>query len=159
MVEAVEQFKKQRGFGHGGLRLVALKLLAEQPMHGYELIKAVEELTANHYKPSAGVVYPLFTTLQAEGFIQPLACEEESRQQRYEITGQGKEELAKHAEKIQHILARIEQRARQPVCVTRAIENFKLSVRLHLHSRVLDEAQAKRFAAILDHAVKQIEDI
>lgn len=159
MVEAIEQLKKQRGFGHGGLRLVALKLLAEQPMHGYQLIKAVEELTADHYKPSAGVVYPLFSTLLAEGFIQPLLAAQDSRQQRYEITGQGKEELAKHAEKIRHILARIEQRARQPVCVTRAIENFKLSVRLHLHAKVLNDEQARHFAAILDHAVKQIEDI
>lgn len=159
MVELSEHLKKQRGFGHGGLRLVTLKLLAEQPMHGYELIKAVEALTADHYKPSAGVVYPLFAALQAESLIQPVCGEEESRQQRYEITGQGKKELANHAEKIQHILARIEQRAKQPVCVTRAIENFKLSVRLHLHSRVLDEEQARRFAAILDHAVKQIEDI
>lgn len=159
MVDIGEHLKKQRGFGHGGLRLVALKFLAEQPMHGYDLIKAAEELTAGHYKPSAGVVYPLFSTLQTAGLIQPLTGEQDSRQQRYEITRQGKEELANNAEKIQHILARIQQRAKQPVCVTRAIENFKLSIRLHLHSHVLSEQQARQFAAILDHAVKQIEDL
>ena len=59
-----------RGFGHGGLRLVLLKLLSEKPSHGYELIKAIEERFKGGYSPSPGVIYPTLNWLEDEGFIR-----------------------------------------------------------------------------------------
>lgn len=44
-------------FGHGELRLVILDILTRDASHGYELIKAIENLTGG-YTPSAGVIYP-----------------------------------------------------------------------------------------------------
>src|SRR5687768_880554 len=60
----------RRMFGSGELRLVLLKLIADEPRHGYDLIKAVEELTGGEYAPSPGVVYPTLTLLQDMGLIE-----------------------------------------------------------------------------------------
>ena len=49
---------RRRVFDAGELRLVLLKLIADQPRHGYELIRAIEELTGGSYVPSPGMVYP-----------------------------------------------------------------------------------------------------
>src|SRR5687767_1906157 len=42
---------RRRMFGSGELRLVLLKLIADEPRHGYDLIRAVEELTGGEYAP------------------------------------------------------------------------------------------------------------
>lgn len=49
--------RRPRFFGNGELRLVMLDILCGGASHGYELIKAIETLTAGHYAPSPGVVY------------------------------------------------------------------------------------------------------
>ncbi len=54
-----------RMFASGELRLVVLALVGEQPRHGYELIKAIEELAGGVYAPSPGVVYPTLNLLTA----------------------------------------------------------------------------------------------
>ena len=56
-----------RMFGSGELRLVLLKLIADEPRHGYDLIRAIEELTGGDYAPSPGVVYPTLTMLAGHG--------------------------------------------------------------------------------------------
>ncbi len=60
---------RRRVFDSAELRLVLLKLLKDQPRHGYDLIRAVEELTAGAYSPSPGVVYPTLTLLSDMGHI------------------------------------------------------------------------------------------
>ena len=60
---------RKRMFEGGELRLVLLKLIADQPRHGYELIKAIEEMTDGEYAPSPGVVYPTLTMLEDMGLI------------------------------------------------------------------------------------------
>src|ERR1700712_4069095 len=56
-----------RLFDPGELRLVVLALIAEQPRHGYQIIKEVEDRTANTYSPSPGVIYPTLTMLEEVG--------------------------------------------------------------------------------------------
>ena len=56
-------------FEGGELRLVLLKLIADEPRHGYELIKAIEEMTGGEYAPSPGIVYPTLTMLEDMGLI------------------------------------------------------------------------------------------
>ena len=51
----------RRMFDGGELRLVLLKLIADEPRHGYDLIREIEELTGGAYAPSPGVVYPTLT--------------------------------------------------------------------------------------------------
>ncbi|MGB6702751.1 MAG: PadR family transcriptional regulator, partial [Methyloceanibacter sp.] len=48
-------FRVGRMLAQGDLKLLALALIAEQPRHGYELIKLIEEKTSDCYSPSPGV--------------------------------------------------------------------------------------------------------
>ena len=58
---------RRRVFELGESQLVLLKLIADQPRHGYDLIRAIEEMTDGAYAPSPGVVYPTLTMLQDMG--------------------------------------------------------------------------------------------
>src|ERR1700749_3387772 len=58
-----------RMLAQGDLRLLALALIAEQPSHGYEIIKVLEDKTGGWYAPSPGVVYPTLTYLEEAGYV------------------------------------------------------------------------------------------
>jgi DNA-binding PadR family transcriptional regulator len=51
----------------GDLRLVVLSLIDRSPRHGYDIIKAIEELTSGSYSPSPGVIYPTLAAVEAAG--------------------------------------------------------------------------------------------
>jgi DNA-binding PadR family transcriptional regulator len=57
------------GVAEGDLRLVALALIAEAPRHGYEVIKLIEEKTADWYSPAPSLVYPTLTNLAEAGYM------------------------------------------------------------------------------------------
>ena len=77
-------------FAHGQLRLYLLSLLAERPMHGYELIQALSERFGGTYVPSAGTIYPRLSKLQEDGLVSK---ESEGRKTVYSITDSGRLEL------------------------------------------------------------------
>src|SRR5215471_19962072 len=60
-----------RVLDHGDLRYVLLRLIAEKPRHGYELIKAIEEKFGGMYSPSPGVIYPTLILLEELGHLRP----------------------------------------------------------------------------------------
>ena len=66
---------RRRMFRSGELRLVLLRLIADEPRHGYDLIRAIEEHTGGQYAPSPGVVYPTLTMLVDMGLIEEQAAE------------------------------------------------------------------------------------
>ncbi|MGD9482379.1 helix-turn-helix transcriptional regulator [Streptomyces sp. TRM70308] len=78
-------------FAHGRLRLYLLKLLAEAPRHGYEVIRLLEERFQGLYAPSAGTVYPRLAKLEAEGLVSHTT---EGGRKVYSITDRGRGELA-----------------------------------------------------------------
>ncbi len=92
--------RRGRMFGQGELRLLLLHLIAEQPRHGYELIKAIEEMTAGSYAPSPGTVYPTLSLLEDEGAIREVAGGDEPRKA-FEATAQGREELEDRKEEAE----------------------------------------------------------
>src|SRR6188508_1489684 len=51
-----DSFRIGRMLASGDLRLIALFFIEQQPRHGYDLIKAIEEKSAGFYSPSPGVV-------------------------------------------------------------------------------------------------------
>jgi DNA-binding PadR family transcriptional regulator len=53
--------------GHGDLKLLLLALIEQQPRHGYELIRTIEEMFHGHYSPSPGAIYPTLTMLEEMG--------------------------------------------------------------------------------------------
>jgi DNA-binding PadR family transcriptional regulator len=97
-------FRVGRMLAQGDLKLLALALIAEQPRHGYELIKLIEDKTRGAYSPSPGVVYPTLTFLEEAGYV---TAEAEGAKKRYTITDEGRAYLEENREIADMVLARL----------------------------------------------------
>jgi DNA-binding PadR family transcriptional regulator len=95
----------ERVFESGDLRFVILALIAEQPSHGYELIKAIEEKLGGGYSPSPGVVYPTLTLLEELGYASVEA--QDGGKKLYTITDAGRAFLAENRKTVDAIFARM----------------------------------------------------
>ncbi len=149
-----------RPFDYGELRLVVLAMIAEQPRHGYELMKSVEERMGGSYSPSPGVIYPTLAWLEDMGYVAAETAE--LGRKRYRITPEGEAFRAANLPAIEALLARIGQagdgkRSGVPAPVLRAMENLKLALRLRLQRGGLDPAAAEAIAASLDAAAQAVE--
>jgi DNA-binding PadR family transcriptional regulator len=80
-------FRVGRMVADGDLRLIVLALLERQPRHGYDVIKAIEDLTGGFYSPSPGVIYPTLTYLEEMGHAASTA---EGNKKVYSITEAGR---------------------------------------------------------------------
>lgn len=126
-------------FGHGDLRLWLLKLLDEEPRHGYDIIARLEEQFLGVYSPSAGTVYPRLQALEQEGLIE-VVREEEGRKV-YGITDAGRAELSSRTSEIQELGERLARSARE---IARDIrEDVKQSVR-DIRREILEAAREVR---------------
>ena len=88
----------RRGRGRarrGDVRLALLRLLAEEPRNGYQLMQAIEERSEGMWRPSPGSVYPTLAQLEDEGLIRSVEAE---GARRFEITDAGREHLEGRAE-------------------------------------------------------------
>jgi DNA-binding PadR family transcriptional regulator len=87
------KFEKSAGSraGRGDVRSAVLALLAEQPMHGYQIIREIDERSGGSWKPSAGSVYPTLQLLSDEGII---TAEESNGRKTYALTEAGRDEVA-----------------------------------------------------------------
>ena len=76
-------FGRGRGFGpragRGDIRAAILVLLAEQPMHGYQIIQELTERTGGVWRPSPGSVYPTLQQLEDEELVRETAAEGQAR--------------------------------------------------------------------------------
>src|SRR5690606_14867683 len=70
----------------GDVRAAVIALLAEQPMHGYQIIAEIGERSGGAWKPSAGSVYPTLQLLADEGLI---SAEEQNGRKTYSLTDAG----------------------------------------------------------------------
>src|SRR5450432_2839661 len=119
--------RPERIFEQGDLRLLLLKLIAEKPRHGYELIKAVEESVGGAYSPSPGVVYPTLTLLEELGYA---TAQEGGGKKLYSVTPEGKAFLETQGPAVGSIFERIAIVAaanggRRSPQIMRAMENLR----------------------------------
>lgn len=82
----------------GGFRILLLRTLSEQPMHGYEVMKVLEDRFHGFYRPSAGAVYPALRSLQRERLV---AASGSPRRRSYHITAKGKAYLRRSHEDVE----------------------------------------------------------
>ncbi|MFE5672588.1 PadR family transcriptional regulator [Agromyces sp. NPDC056523] len=82
--------------GKGDVRAAVLALLAEKPMHGYQIISEISERSGGAWKPSAGSVYPTLQLLADEGLI---TAEESNGRKTYTLTEAGKAEAEASADR------------------------------------------------------------
>lgn len=101
--------RRAQMFEAGELRLVILRLLKEQPRHGYDIIKALEERMAGCYTPSAGTVYPTLQLLEDQGLVR---AEERDGKRVYSITPAGEALLEERRSELEEIIERVRETVR-----------------------------------------------
>ena len=144
---------------HGDLRFIVLALIAEQPRHGYELIKELEDRTGGAYRPSPGVIYPTLSLLEDEGFIAPATAE--TTRKLYEATDAGREALAANQAGVDAVFARMAEAAEGADTtrprVGRAMQNLGMALQGRLSRRPITPEEIDRVIALIDEAATAIE--
>jgi len=148
-------------FDQGHLKFVILRLLAEKPRHGYEIIKEIEDRFGGMYSPSPGTVYPTLTLLEDLGYA--VARPEEGGKKIYEITDEGRAHLAENQPLIDDIFARITEIARnifgEPMMeVHRAMKDVGAAIYTSKTSSRSTE-QINKIKEILERAASDIKGV
>ena len=94
----------ERFFGRGDLKIVILELLKDQPRHGYDIIRALEERMRGYYRPSPGSVYPTLQMLEDLGYV---SSSQQEGKKVYSITDEGRRYLSEQQPIIEDIRSRI----------------------------------------------------
>ena len=96
---------KWKIFERGDLKFVILRLISKRPMHGYEVMKALEEKSKGYYRPSPGSVYPTLQMLEDEGYV---TVEKREGKKIYTITDEGAAYLADNEDVVDEVFERVE---------------------------------------------------
>ncbi|MEN7536574.1 PadR family transcriptional regulator [Aurantiacibacter flavus] len=154
--------RRRKMFAPGELRLVLLALIAEEPRHGYDCIRAMDEATDGAYTPSPGVIYPTLAMLADEGLI--VAQPSEDARKVFEATEAGHAELADNADEIAALLERLGTRGER----ARAAKSSDMMRALgNLASVLTNRAAAGRFNSenkeqivdLIDELARKIEKL
>lgn len=150
----------KRIFEHGDMRLLMLALLEEQPAHGYELIKQIEERMHGAYAPSPGIVYPTLTLLEELGLA--VSEDGEGGRKRYSVSDAGREFLDSRRAELDVVRRRMEEatarhRRSETPQIVRAVENLRTALRLKCEGVELTPEEVKIIATALDEAAARIE--
>ena len=154
--------RARRMFESGELRLVLLKLIADEPRHGYDLIRAIEDLTGGEYAPSPGVVYPTLTLLQDMGHIEEAPGK--GPRKPFQATDEGRKELEERSDEVDALFERLqdlkpdERHTAGPV-LGRAIKNVMTALSHRISRDGFNDELLHEVAAILDEAAQRIERI
>ncbi|MES1976378.1 MAG: PadR family transcriptional regulator [Pseudomonadota bacterium] len=152
--------RSRRMFDGSELRLVLLKLIEEQPRHGYDLIREIEERTSGAYAPSPGVIYPTLTMLGDMGLIEEQKSEGAKKLFAVTVTGQAL--LTERKEEVEALFARLadlgSMRARTSGGpIRRAMGNLKAVLQQKLGEEEIDGDTLHEVAALIDEAAQKIE--
>lgn len=151
--------RSERPFEQGDLRWLVLDLIAGQPRHGYEIIKAIEDMFNGQYAPSPGIVYPTLTFLEETGLV---SGEVLGSKKLYSITDEGKAALEQNEAALQAIRERIQaSRSRfggppAPELI-RAMDNLRRAIQVRLAKGELPADSLATITAALDRAAGEIE--
>lgn len=138
--------RRQRFFGHGELRLVILDILSRDDSHGYELIKAIENLTRGITPQARASSTRRWIFSRAVADYHP---RRRRRQKQIALTEQGAQWLEENREQVEMIEERIKARCvgaalRQNPQMKRALDNFKAVLDLRVNQSDITDAQIKR---------------
>ena len=151
---------RKRMFEGGELRLVLLKLIADEPRHGYQLIKAIDDLTEGEYAPSPGIVYPTLTMLEDMGFIREQKSKDSKKV--FEATDEGRAHLDENEEEVDELIEKLEGRGRtrrhgQRPEIGRAIGNLMTALRNRVAADGWNDELLDEVVDVLDEAAQRIE--
>ena len=155
-------FRRGRVFEQGDLKYVILKMLAEKPRHGYEIIKELEERFGGAYSPSAGTVYPTLTLLEDLGYAS--VAPEEGGKKIYSITPEGEKYLEENKGAVEDIFERISDFGsnifgESMMEVNRAFGRLARATYTTAPWQSGDKSIATELKSILERAAEEIEAI
>ncbi|WP_085715768.1 PadR family transcriptional regulator [Pseudomonas sp. B28(2017)] len=148
-----------RVFAPGDLKLLLLALIAEQPCHGYDMIRQIEGMFDGAYSPSPGVIYPTLTFLEESEMIQGDA---EGGKKRYSVTDAGRLSLSEQAVALEGVRVRIDVSKRslrghdRPPEIHEAVHNLRHA--LQLHHGLWNPEEIQRVSTLLNNTAKAIVD-
>ncbi len=152
---------RRRWFEAGDMKYVILKLLKDKPMHGYEVMKALEEQTQGAYKPSPGTVYPTLQWLEDEGLVN---AEDVEGKKVYSITDAGLEFLEEHKTTVEDIFERVEDTLdslfSDPMPeVTRLVGRFVSRAYRAAWKLREDKDKRDKITEILERSLKELDEL
>ncbi len=112
------------GRPRGDVRSAILLLLAEQPRHGYDLMRAIEERSGGMWSPSPGSIYPTLQALEDEGLITFEAVE---GRKTASVTDSGRTWLSEHTAETGAVFAQ-EAGADQALAIRREVHQLREAV-------------------------------
>lgn len=151
---------RQRRFASGELQLVLLALIAEEPRHGYDLIREIEQRTNGAYAPSPGVIYPTLTLLADMGLIVEEA--NDGTRKRFRVTDAGTAYLAERTDEVASLMERLAElggmRGRgDRASVHRAMGNLRQVLINSMRDPDLGEDALDQIVSLIDEVARKIE--
>ncbi len=142
-------------FAKGDFKGLVLHMLEEKPMHGYEIMKALEERSKGFYTPSPGSIYPALRALSRRGFVSAAG---RNGRTTYKITAAGRAFLRERRKEIQARMRAFESAVGPERAA--ALREIRATGKLvGANMRVMTPAQAKRIQAVLRKAQREIVKI
>jgi DNA-binding PadR family transcriptional regulator len=146
-------------FESGDMKFVILRLLKEQPRHGYEIIKALEEKMGGYYTPSAGTIYPTLQLLEDQGYVRAV---ETDGKRVYHITAAGERFLTDNNDVLDDIFERVREAVRDfaggdMAELNSAFASLATSIYKRAWRKGPEHPAIKRVAEILRKAADEID--
>ncbi|WP_116799606.1 PadR family transcriptional regulator [Pseudomonas syringae] len=151
--------RSPRVFAPGDLKLLLLALIAEQPAHGYDLIRKIEGLFEGAYCPSPGVIYPTLTFLEESEMV---VGDAQAGKKLYTVTDAGRQSLEDQAVALEGVRMRIDVSKRslrghdRPPEIHEAVHNLRHALQMH-HGRWSPE-EILRVSELLNSTARAVVD-
>jgi DNA-binding PadR family transcriptional regulator len=147
-----------RMFDSGALRLVVLGLIADEPRHGYDIIKALEARFQGAYSPSPGAIYPMLQMLEEADLVASVTT---GNKRLYSITEAGRAYLDENRAELDKINAQLDQASGDIRQSAIGEELHALRAALHgkLRSGSLTAEQSDKLRELLQKLRQEIEEL
>ncbi|MFT4464127.1 MAG: PadR family transcriptional regulator [Sodalis sp. (in: enterobacteria)] len=157
---SVRRKRREKMLAASEMRLLILHFLAQGPAHGYELIKAIEDLSKGEYTPSPGIIYPNLTLLEETGCIR--VQDVGDKRKAYVAARKGTILLQENQERVTNIINRLTSLTtlvnnRRLPEVERAIHNMKSALNTRLSQANISTSALHAIIDALDEAAKKIK--
>jgi DNA-binding PadR family transcriptional regulator len=144
-----------RRAGRGDIRAAILALLAEEPMHGYQIIQELTDRTGGVWRPSPGSVYPTLQQLQDEELVREAASDSGKRV--YELTDAGREQAGEAtapwlavAGEGEGTGVELRDLAHQVMAATRQVAHAGTTAQLESAQRILRDARRSLYRLLAE---------
>lgn len=98
-------FRRGPRVGRGDVRDMMLSLLAERPLHGYQIMQEIGERSRGTWRPSPGSVYPALQQLADEGLVR---SEETDGRRVFHLTDAGRAYVEAHKAELAAVWQTVE---------------------------------------------------